>query len=197
LLLVQSVPTAQPPPFAHLVLQLPPQSTAVSVPFFTPSLHVSAVHAPLVHLPLAGSAQSALPEQPSPTGHFVAQEPPQSTSVSPSFFTASLHVPARQRPPEHLPLLGNTQSAFVPQPWPTPQPVQVPPQSTAVSVPFCTPSLHVAAWHVPATQCPLPGNTPSAFELQPWAVAHLVGQDPPQSAAVSLPFCTPSLQLGV
>jgi hypothetical protein len=31
----------------------------------------------------------------------------------------------------------------------------LPPQSTSVSPPFCTPSLHVGAWHAPPEHTPL------------------------------------------
>jgi hypothetical protein len=79
------LPGAQPLP---IVLQSPPQSTSVSLPLSTPSMHVGAWHDAPPHTPLV---QSALITHcfPSPHG---AQEPPQSTSVSlPSWF-ASVHV---------------------------------------------------------------------------------------------------------
>jgi hypothetical protein len=51
---VQSAPVEQPLPTPHFV-QEPPQSTSVSVLFFTVSLHVGAWHAPPVHTELAQS----------------------------------------------------------------------------------------------------------------------------------------------
>src|SRR5688572_765599 len=39
---VQSVGAMQPSPASHLVVQVPPQSTSVSVPFWTPSSHAGA-----------------------------------------------------------------------------------------------------------------------------------------------------------
>jgi hypothetical protein len=42
----------------------PPQSTAVSVPFFTPSPQLAATHTLPEHLPLPGSTQSPLPPHP-------------------------------------------------------------------------------------------------------------------------------------
>lgn len=38
-LLTQSVPATHFPPLGHGAHVLPPQSTSVSLPFFTPSLH--------------------------------------------------------------------------------------------------------------------------------------------------------------
>ena len=78
----QSAAAEHVPPFAHFVAQLPPQSTSVSLPFFTPSVQLAvtgARHVPLVQMPLA---QSAAAEHVPPLAHFVAQLPPQSTSVS-------------------------------------------------------------------------------------------------------------------
>src|SRR5690348_5549165 len=69
-----------------------------------------------------------------------------------------------------------------------------PPQSTAVSVPFFTESMHVCAWQT------LP---PQTLLMQSFAVLHELpfGQSaaqtgPPQSVPVSLPFLTPSLHAG-
>jgi hypothetical protein len=68
-----------------------------------------------------------------------------------------------------------------------------PPQSTADSCPFFTPSVHVAAWHTllehttlaqsPATLHGSPGPQPGQLP-------------PPQSMLVSAPFLTPSLHAG-
>ena len=100
----------------------------------------------------------------------------------------------------------------------------VPPQSTPVSVPFCTPSVHVGvgghAGHVPPQStpvsvpfCPRPsrrrrrhaGHVPP--QSTPVSVPFLIpsvhvgaggqaGHEPPQSTPVSVPFCVPSVQVG-
>jgi hypothetical protein len=92
-LVLHSLFTAQPP-------QLPPQSTSVSLPFWTPSLQAAAAHFLATHLPLAGSAQSASLAQPLWGGQ-PPQLPPQSTSVSLPFFTASPQVAATHAPCAH------------------------------------------------------------------------------------------------
>src|SRR5262245_34088579 len=69
-----------------------------------------------------------------------------------------------------------------------------PPQSTPVSAPFCTASVHVGAWqvseralHTPSAQsAPVLQSSPT---LQP-------GHVPPQSTSLSVPFFTPSLHSG-
>jgi hypothetical protein len=93
ILLVQSLGDMQARPLAHFAHE-PPQSTSVSLPFFTPSVHVPAhgghtlppqstpvslpFFAPSVHVPAHG-------------GHTL---PPQSTPVSLPFFTPSVHTGA-------------------------------------------------------------------------------------------------------
>jgi hypothetical protein len=70
--------------------QVPPQSTSVSVPFFTVSAQVAAWHRLAVHTPLpqsAASAQALVAAQ-------GPQVPPQSASVSVPFLTVSAHVAA-------------------------------------------------------------------------------------------------------
>jgi hypothetical protein len=91
--LVQSVPAPQFfPPSQHAQLVEPPQSTSVSPPFLTLSLHAAAAHSlPVVQTP---STQSVPAAHTLPTPHFAAQLPPQSTSVSVPFFTPSLHTAA-------------------------------------------------------------------------------------------------------
>jgi hypothetical protein len=56
------------------------------------SVQVAAWQMELVQTPLAGSAQSAPDAQPLPVAHFVAQVPPQSTSVSLPFLTVSVQL---------------------------------------------------------------------------------------------------------
>jgi len=69
---------------------------------------------------------------------------------------------------------------------------QLPPQSTSVSVPFCTPSLQSGAAQVPPEQTRLVQSIPT---LQPEPGSQ-GGHGPPQSGPVSPPFCWSSVQLG-
>jgi hypothetical protein len=89
--LAQSVALTQGLPAAHPDGQLPPQSTAVSAPFLTPSLQLGAWHTLPAHDALA---QSAPVRQALPGAQRVAQPPLQSTSVSVPFATPSVHVGA-------------------------------------------------------------------------------------------------------
>ncbi|MGI8854968.1 MAG: hypothetical protein ACR2JW_04390 [Thermomicrobiales bacterium] len=50
--LVQSVPTRHCLPTPHFEQVGPPQSTSVSLPFFTPSTHAGGWHRPSRHTPL-------------------------------------------------------------------------------------------------------------------------------------------------
>jgi hypothetical protein len=82
--LVHSLARLQCLLFAHGPHE-PPQSTSVSLPFFTLSVHVGALHVLAV-------ASHTLSRQSAPTRHFLPSaqpphEPPQSTSVSFPFFT--------------------------------------------------------------------------------------------------------------
>src|SRR2546425_494158 len=67
-----------------------------------------------------------------------------------------------------------------------------PPQSTSVSVPFLTMSVHVAPAHRPAAQL-IERQSLIATQRRPFAQALQV--PPPQSTSVSAPFCAMSLQL--
>ena len=116
----------------------PPQSTPVSAPLPTPSVHAGAAQDPA---PQTAEAQSSPPAQWAPGGQG-AQEPPQSTSDSEPFFCASKHVAGWQTPPLQLLLM---QSPFPPHPSPAEQAPQAPPQSTSVSVPFRCPSSQAGA----------------------------------------------------
>jgi hypothetical protein len=120
--------------------------------------------------------------------------PPQSTSVSAPFFTASVHVGAAQVPPVQILLW---QSVAAVQVAPLPQAAHVPPpQSMPVSVPFETPSLQVGARHTLG----VPEHTwlvQSVPAPQVCPVAQAPQVLPPQSTAVSLPFWTVSLHVGV
>jgi hypothetical protein len=77
-LLIQSASTLQPHCTLHFVAHELPQSTSVSVPLWTPSVHDGTAQRLPVHTPLWQSAAFA---QLLPSAHVVAHEPPQSTSV--------------------------------------------------------------------------------------------------------------------
>src|SRR5689334_12061150 len=66
-----------------------------------------------------------------------------------------------------------------------------PPQSTSVSLPFLSMSLHDDAWHTLFEQTPV-WQSLGIEQARPFA--HLA-QMPPQSTSVSMPFFTPSMQL--
>jgi hypothetical protein len=94
-----------------------------------------------------------------------------------------------QLPPSHTPL---SQSRPTLQPPSGPQGAHsLPPQSTSVSLPFCTLSSQRAGAHTESTQEPLSQSGPSP---QASPLPHGVSQDPPQSMAVSLPFFKLSVQ---
>jgi hypothetical protein len=88
----QSPATLQARPVAHLLvlLQEPPQSVSVSVPFLTVSLQLGTLHTSGLpaHTPLVQSLASA---QDLPSMHAAHEPPPQLTSVSLPFFTVSVH----------------------------------------------------------------------------------------------------------
>src|SRR5512145_1425947 len=85
-------------PTPHFVVQEPPQSTSVSVPFFARSLHAAAWQTLVLQTPLAQSepVEQALPFAQVLVG---AQPPPQSVSVSVPFLVLSPQVAAWQIPP--------------------------------------------------------------------------------------------------
>jgi hypothetical protein len=69
----------------------------------------------------------------------------------------------------------------------------LPPQSTSVSLPFCTLSVGEGAWHTLPVQTPLVQSV--APTLQALPSAHFGAWPPPQSTSVSLPFLMPSLDV--
>src|SRR5437870_5180405 len=69
---------------------------------------------------------------------------------------------------------------------------QLPPQSTSVSLPFLTPSLHDGGWQALFTHSPFMQSVPMR---QPCMSAHLLQSGPPQSTSVSMPFLIMSLQV--
>jgi hypothetical protein len=187
----QSLATRHVFPSAHLLQLAPPQSVSVSVPFFTESLHVAAWH-------LSGEPeqtplwQSAAVRHVLVSAHF-GQLPPQSMSVSVPFLTESLHMadwhlsglPVQTPLVQSLPVAQVLVSAHLGH--------AAPPQSTSVSVPFFTTSLHVGALHVPPVHTPFTQSLPVAQVL---VSAHLPHVPPPQSMSVSAPFFTRSLHVG-
>jgi hypothetical protein len=186
----QSLPTAHVAPVPHFGQLAPPQSTSVSVPFFTTSVHVGAWQMLPMHTPLA---QSAATPQTLPAAHLAHVPPPQSTSVSAPFFTTSAHVGAwhLSGEPVHTPLWQSPATAHV---LPVVHFEHVPPpQSTSVSAPFLTTSVQVGAWHTLLTQTPLWQSVP-AEQILP--VAHVGHPPPPQSTSVSVPFLTTSAHVG-
>jgi hypothetical protein len=118
---------------------------SLSLPSFTPSLQLAALQTLAEQSPLA---QSVMAAHAFPVAQCGQSGPPQSVSVSPSFFTPSLHVAAHvfatQRPP--------LQSAFFEQPFPGAHAAHWPPQSTSLSPSFWIPSAHVPAPHAPPVQ---------------------------------------------
>ena len=80
-------------PAAHLPHVAPPQSTSVSLPFFTPSEQLAPWHVSGVpeHTPLWQS-EPALHVL--PAAHLPQLAPPQSTSVSVPFLTKSVQLGA-------------------------------------------------------------------------------------------------------
>src|SRR5688572_33277677 len=94
----------------------------------------------------------------------------------------------------HTPLV---QSVSTPQALPSAQPGHCsPPQSSALSPPFCTPSLQEILAQVPALGAQNRPAPQSASTPQPAPLPQRSGQLPPQSSPVSSPFCVPSSQLG-
>src|SRR4051812_34834636 len=121
---MQSRPTTQAFPLPQPPQVPPPQSTSVSTPFFTVSVHVGLAHLPPLQTPLT---QSAPLPQPSPSAHG-AHEPPQSRSVSAPFLILSLHEAFEQR--LSAPHSRSTQSRSSKQPSAALHGAHSPPQST-------------------------------------------------------------------
>jgi len=137
-----------------LLAQVPPQSTSLSVPFFTLSVQTGAAHLVAVQTPLM---QSPAPPQEALVLHFVAQVPPQSLSVSLPFFTPSMQLGVwhlRAVEPAPAAQTCDWQSAPPAQLSPSSQGAQAPPQSTSVSLLFFTPSMQLGAWHLVPVHTP-------------------------------------------
>ena len=119
---------------------MPPQSTPVSVPSFTPLTHD--VHTLPSHCPLTQSSAELHAE---PLGHPSQSGPPQSAAVS--FPSSTLLLHEVHTDPRHCPLpqsLSSPQTApsehSMPATWQS-----YPPQSTPVSVLSLTPFVHVSS----------------------------------------------------
>jgi hypothetical protein len=197
----QSLEAVQDWPSAHLGhIVWPPQSTPLSPPFLAPSLHVATAQTPPAQTPLKQSRATAQC-LPSAQGLQMCAMlvPPQSTSVSVEFWIPSLQVGATvahlMAARSHEPL---AQSLAAEQLWPSGHLGHIvwPPQSTPLSRPLKTPSLHVGAAQTPPVHTPSRQSRatrqrlPSAQGLQMCAM--LV---PPQSTSVSVEFWIPSLQV--
>jgi hypothetical protein len=168
--------------------QIPPQSTSVSVPFFRVSPQLASWHFPLTQCALA---QSPFFLQPLPFGQGPQASPPQSWSVSVPPFSPSVQPgPTHTRVTAHTPV---AQSPDTWQPAPTPQALHAPPpQSLPVSFPFFVASVQVALAQCPSTQRREAQSVPPTQTAPSWQEMQL----PPQSGAVSAPFCTLSVQSG-
>jgi len=146
--LMQSEPDEQVTPSAHFLVgaQPPPQSGPVSVPFLTASEQVGVWQKPPVQTALL---QSAATVQRLPGTHFGQTLPPQSTSVSLPFLVKSVQLGVAQTELVQTLLVQSEptlQAAPAAHGVAHVAPVAAtPPQSTAVSVPFLTPSGHFGA----------------------------------------------------
>jgi hypothetical protein len=142
---------------AHFGHAGPPQSTSVSISFWTPSVQVGAWHVPPLHTP---STQSAFTLQMRPSAHAAHVPPPQSVSVSLPSLTPSMHddgthlpLPSQALPPWSLHTVPLTAS-FAPQAF----------------------AVHVAVTHV----VPRDGQSPGALQPTQWPLASQT--EPPSSA---------------
>src|SRR2546421_481150 len=86
---------------------------------------------------------TAAPSGLGPTGTEGPRVTPPEPGVHPTLMALSLHDGVEHRPPAHSRLW---QSLLALHGRPGAQPGQVPPQSTSLSVPFFTASVHVGAW---------------------------------------------------
>jgi hypothetical protein len=166
---------------------VPPQSIAVSKPFFTPSVQLGSRQIPPEHTP---EVQSRPFEQPSVGAQAGHVPPPQSGPVSPPFRTPSWHVGVW-----HVPLAPQTpdwQSSPESHAFPSPQPLQTPPQSTSVS--FASRALlrQVTGRQTPPSQI---AEAQSALTAQPNPSPHFPHVAPPQSMSVSVPSWISSVQV--
>jgi hypothetical protein len=120
--------------------QVPPQSTSVSLPFWTRSLQPGWVQTPDEQNVVT---QSAPVRHVCPSAQTAHVPPPQSTSVSAPFSTLSLHVEAWHTLAVQTPLV---QSPPTSQAAPGRQSGQdVPPQSTSLSLPLRMVSVQLGA----------------------------------------------------
>ena len=186
MLVEQALPEAQR-------AQGPPQSTSVSLPFFSPSWQLGAAIAQSPPSQFA-LAQSEATRQCRFSAHLMqSPAPPQSTSVSVPFFSPSVQVGAGlQRPSAQRPELQSVSSRHARSRSQCGH--SGPPQSRSVSRPFTLPSEQVgAAAQVPFAQIPL-AQSPSEPHGLP--IVHAGQMGPPQSTPDSLPLCAPSSQRG-
>jgi hypothetical protein len=190
----QSPATTQVLPFAQSPQDGPPQSTSVSLPFFTVSLQPApwqTFGVPLQTLLIQSPA--TLHVLPVPQSPHVP--PPQSTSVSAPFLTTSEHVGAWQVTLQ-TPL---EQSFGAPHVLPVPHRAQPgdgvgPPQSMSLSPWFFAPSAHVGVVQASDTHRVLVQSVPVVQALVGPQRLQLVA--PPQSTSLSAWFFTVSVHDG-
>jgi hypothetical protein len=185
-LLAQSALAPHAAPVPHPGQVPPPQSVPVSLPSFTPSVQLGALHAPAMHTSVPVQSHEMVPPQLSEIAA------PHWPATAGSVHVSLVHP---QMPDSQGPLAQSPSAEhFLPGAHVEPQ---LPPQSTSVSVPFCAPSLHVAAAQVfdPNSCCLhtllLQSDPVEHFLLSP----HFGHVPPPQSTSVSAPSLVPFAQV--
>lgn len=190
--LAQSAPDRHgaPSPQRGQPAAVPPQSTPDSSPLDRPSLQVATWQAPSLQTRLSQSLGAVQGEPGGQPGH---SPPPQSLRTSSPFCAPSWQEPSvqtRVAAGQNAPL---AQSSSARHASPRSHAAsQTPPQSTAGSSWFWTPSSQRGAAQLASTQR-LESQSRSPWQALP--AAHATGQLSPQSTAGSRPFCTPSVQL--
>jgi hypothetical protein len=119
--------------------------------------------------------------------------PPHPSDVVPQSNPSVAHVAQPSQWPVVQELLE--QSVGAPHVLPGPHFAQDPPQSMSASLPLRTLSLQVAVWQMPPVHTPVV-QSPAAPHFLPSPHFRVAAQDPPQSVSLSVPFFTPSEQLG-
>jgi hypothetical protein len=150
----------------------------VSAPSWRPSVQVGAAHTPDLQTVPDPQVHVMLPPQLSGMGPHWVPTPAQVYAVHPQ--TPPTHGPLEQSPSSEQALPGSQVGP------------QLPPQSTSLSAPFRTPSVHVADWHVFEKPWVLQtALTQSAPVPHVFASPHFGHCEPPQSTSVSEPSRVP------
>src|SRR5690606_2069327 len=128
--------------------QEPPQSIAVSLPFWSPSVHDTSAQTEAPGEQTKPSPQSASPTQPSPTPQPRAQLPPQSWPVSSPFCTPSSQLGASgtggTTPGQSSPMHGGGPASALCAGWHAPS-TQRSPVGHGTAVQHATPPSHAPA----------------------------------------------------